>query len=111
MSYFKSLQKSFKKVTSVELCLPLVIIVAVLLYMYRKQIRGFIKSTIGVELFSAADSQPSKASSLPSSVAAPSSPPYQESDTWTGPRPGYYFGTVYGRDTRHTGYYIDNRAQ
>jgi len=53
MGYFKSFQKSFKKVTSVELSPTLlIIIVAVLLYVFRKQVRGFIKNTTGVEMFS-----------------------------------------------------------
>jgi len=53
MGYFKSFQKSFKKVTSVELSRPLLIlIVAVLLYIFRNKVRGFIKNTTGVEMFS-----------------------------------------------------------
>jgi len=97
MSYLNS----FKKVTSSKLFLPIVIIVAVLLYIYCKQVRGFIKSTT-------TDSQPSKTDLQPSLATAPASPIYQKSDTWTGPRPGYYFGTTTVHDTRYTGYHRDD---
>ena len=95
MSYLNS----FKKVTSSKLFLPIVIIVAVLLYIYCKQVRGFIKSTTAGSATSF---------SQPSFATAPASPIYQKSDTWAGPRPGYYFGTTTVHDTRYTGYHRDD---